>query len=494
MMSKTWRRQSSVEWASRAVVDLCDENLAWPTRWRRWRARSDDDFREAVAKANELHAAGDMFASPNSLWKLAGHGGRVRRRGRQHSSACMTFFDLWDRNQAWTTGGIARAPQLTCLTMFRAQVPPPLGFLRLFDKKNRHRWIKRAMIPTSTRAVACAWAYHSPPSPSKTKFVRGQLFRREQCHHLITRGSDLGGDLGEVTTLPAEFLGGQLFQQSSAPGTAALELHNNATTVMWRQHAKSAFRTTTTQGKDTSTHCGAKQRKATWNKTPFFASQLHKENDNNRRKRNNQMKTVLQDTSHTRNKIEHFVHTCIDQRLHDLVEVDHAVDTIVPVQQLRRGLSMTEIAPRGVPGALSCEISEAHLSWPCSSTPSGCRETCVFVAGKQHYALQGQACLAIFPRRISLSPALLQLLPPQQYAGAPLRELPVPLRLGEVTLHDFHLDLLFSCNERRTVALALLVRLLAVCKIINKESTNLTSEIGFWQTSGCALGKGRCLA
>ena len=44
--------------AARAV----DRNQAWSTGWRQLRARSDDDFREAVAKATELHSAGDMFA------------------------------------------------------------------------------------------------------------------------------------------------------------------------------------------------------------------------------------------------------------------------------------------------------------------------------------------------------------------------------------------------------------------------------------------------
>ena len=53
-MNKAWRRPSSADWASRAILDLCDENQAWTTGWRRLRARSDDDFHEAVAKANEM--------------------------------------------------------------------------------------------------------------------------------------------------------------------------------------------------------------------------------------------------------------------------------------------------------------------------------------------------------------------------------------------------------------------------------------------------------
>ena len=43
--------------------------------WRRLRADSDDDCRETVEKANELHATGDLFAkqiepepAPKTLW------------------------------------------------------------------------------------------------------------------------------------------------------------------------------------------------------------------------------------------------------------------------------------------------------------------------------------------------------------------------------------------------------------------------------------------
>ena len=57
VMNKAWRRQSSAE---RAVTELCDKNQLLSTGWRQLRARSDDDFREAVAKANEL--PGDLIA------------------------------------------------------------------------------------------------------------------------------------------------------------------------------------------------------------------------------------------------------------------------------------------------------------------------------------------------------------------------------------------------------------------------------------------------
>ena len=48
-MNKAWRRQSSAEWASRAVADLCEKNLAWSTGWHRLRAGSNAEFREQSA-------------------------------------------------------------------------------------------------------------------------------------------------------------------------------------------------------------------------------------------------------------------------------------------------------------------------------------------------------------------------------------------------------------------------------------------------------------
>ena len=61
-MNKPWRRQSSAEWASRAVKDLCDANQVWATGWRQLRADSNDEFVAAVAHATDLHAAGELFA------------------------------------------------------------------------------------------------------------------------------------------------------------------------------------------------------------------------------------------------------------------------------------------------------------------------------------------------------------------------------------------------------------------------------------------------
>ena len=57
-MNKAWRRQSSAEWASRAVTDQ-----AWTTGWSRFRAHSNDEFEAAVAHATELHAEGELYST-----------------------------------------------------------------------------------------------------------------------------------------------------------------------------------------------------------------------------------------------------------------------------------------------------------------------------------------------------------------------------------------------------------------------------------------------
>ena len=62
VMNKAWRRQSSADWASRAVTDLCDKNQAWRTGWRRFRADSDGDFRDALTEAAALHSRDDLLS------------------------------------------------------------------------------------------------------------------------------------------------------------------------------------------------------------------------------------------------------------------------------------------------------------------------------------------------------------------------------------------------------------------------------------------------
>ena len=62
VMNKPWRRQSSAEWAARAVKDLCNANQVWATGWRRLRAHGDAHFNEAVEEAAALHADGELFA------------------------------------------------------------------------------------------------------------------------------------------------------------------------------------------------------------------------------------------------------------------------------------------------------------------------------------------------------------------------------------------------------------------------------------------------
>ena len=84
-MNKAWRRQSSAEWASRAVTDLCEKDQAWITGWSRLRAGSNAEFREAVAEAAALHTHDELFSrhiepepAPEDPRGM-GHGRGVRR-------------------------------------------------------------------------------------------------------------------------------------------------------------------------------------------------------------------------------------------------------------------------------------------------------------------------------------------------------------------------------------------------------------------------------
>ena len=55
-MNKAWRRQSSADWAARAVKDLCAENRVWNTGWRQLRVQSD------VEDAAALHSRDDPYS------------------------------------------------------------------------------------------------------------------------------------------------------------------------------------------------------------------------------------------------------------------------------------------------------------------------------------------------------------------------------------------------------------------------------------------------
>ena len=61
-MNKAWRRQSSAEWAARAIADIVAEGRVWNTGWRQLRAHSDGAFRDAVEEAAALHAHDELFA------------------------------------------------------------------------------------------------------------------------------------------------------------------------------------------------------------------------------------------------------------------------------------------------------------------------------------------------------------------------------------------------------------------------------------------------
>ena len=55
-------RQSSAEWAARAVTDLCDKNPGLYDLLGCLRAHSDDDFRDTVTETAALHARDELFA------------------------------------------------------------------------------------------------------------------------------------------------------------------------------------------------------------------------------------------------------------------------------------------------------------------------------------------------------------------------------------------------------------------------------------------------
>ena len=89
-MSKAWRRQSSAEWASRAVTDLCEKNQAWTTGWHSLRAGSNAEFRCRDGGRGtpfsrrallQPHRAGARSRRPCGLGH--GRGTSVRLRGRR---------------------------------------------------------------------------------------------------------------------------------------------------------------------------------------------------------------------------------------------------------------------------------------------------------------------------------------------------------------------------------------------------------------------------
>ena len=92
-VNKAWRRQSSADWAARAVKDLCAENRAWTTGWRRLRAHSDATLHRSRRRGRDTpfprrsllqaHRAGACSRRPCGL----GHGGGVRRRAHARCSA-----------------------------------------------------------------------------------------------------------------------------------------------------------------------------------------------------------------------------------------------------------------------------------------------------------------------------------------------------------------------------------------------------------------------
>ena len=97
-MNKAWRRQSSADWAARAVTDLCDKNQVRTTGWRRLHATataidrddlfakhierepaSEDPVEWAMAAASDDEDDAPMPDAPPELGALHPSALRVRR-------------------------------------------------------------------------------------------------------------------------------------------------------------------------------------------------------------------------------------------------------------------------------------------------------------------------------------------------------------------------------------------------------------------------------
>ena len=71
-MNKAWRRQSSAEWAARAIADILAEGKVWSTGWRQLRAHNDGAFRDD--SRDDLfarHIAPDPAEEGPPMWAMA---------------------------------------------------------------------------------------------------------------------------------------------------------------------------------------------------------------------------------------------------------------------------------------------------------------------------------------------------------------------------------------------------------------------------------------
>ena len=92
-MNKAWRRQSSAEWASRAVTDLLDESKAWTIGWHRVPTAMPTSKKPSQ---RPRHSTPTMSSSPStSSWrplpKTPWNGPWQRRQTARTTRSCQSF-------------------------------------------------------------------------------------------------------------------------------------------------------------------------------------------------------------------------------------------------------------------------------------------------------------------------------------------------------------------------------------------------------------------
>ena len=69
-MNKAWRRQSSADWAARAVKDFCAQNKVWNTEWRQLRAEFHETVTPTMSSSPSTSSRSPLQKTPwNGPWQ-----------------------------------------------------------------------------------------------------------------------------------------------------------------------------------------------------------------------------------------------------------------------------------------------------------------------------------------------------------------------------------------------------------------------------------------